>query len=121
MKTTAMRLSNIELFQIVKGKLGEKEAKSLVNYIETQVKDEFDTQRSIYASKEDLARVQGALEIKNEKVQGALETKIGALETKLEKGLGSLETKIEATKNTVILWTVATIISVMSLAYLIMN
>lgn len=108
MKTTTMRLSNIELFQIVKGKLGEKEAKSLVNYIETQVKDEFDTQRSIYASKEDLAKVQGALEVKIEKAQGLLDTKI-------EKFQGALETRIESTKNSIIIWTIASMIALLTL------
>ena len=92
MKTTAMRLSNIELFQIIKDKLGEKEAKSLVDYIETKVEDEFDGQRSMYASKEDLARVQGAL-----------------------------ETKIESAKNSVIIWTIASMIALLSLFKFIIN
>ena len=92
MKTTAMRLSNIELFQIIKDKLGEKEAKSLVDYIETKVEDEFDGQRSMYASKEDLARVQGAL-----------------------------ETKIESAKNSIIIWTIASMIALLSLFKFIIN
>ena len=103
MKTTAMRLSNIELFQIIKDKLGEKEAKSLVDYIETKVEDEFDGQRSMYASKEDLARVQGALD------------------TKIEKFQGALETKIESAKNSIIIWTIASMIALLSLFKFIIN
>ncbi|MFI5136197.1 MAG: hypothetical protein ACHQIM_00130 [Sphingobacteriales bacterium] len=54
-----MQVSEIQLFQILKGKIGEKEAQTLVEYVETKIEKEFDTKRDVLATKEDLAREVG--------------------------------------------------------------
>jgi hypothetical protein len=54
-----MQVSEILLFQILKGKIGEKEAQTLVEYVETKIEREFDTKRDVLATKEDLAREVG--------------------------------------------------------------
>ena len=51
-----MQVSEIQLFQILKGKIGEKEAQTLVEYVETKVEKEFDNKRDTLATKGDLAR-----------------------------------------------------------------
>ncbi len=50
-----MSVTEIQLFQILKAKLGEQEAEQLVSYVKTEVKSEFDNKREVLATKEDLA------------------------------------------------------------------
>jgi len=52
-----MQVSEIQLFQLLKEKLGEKEAQTLVEYVETRVEKEFDSKKDSLATKEDLANV----------------------------------------------------------------
>jgi len=52
-----MHVSEIQLFQMLKDKIGEKEAQSLVEYVETKVEKEFDSKKDTLATKEDLANV----------------------------------------------------------------
>lgn len=52
-----MSISEIQLYQILKNKLGEKEAESLVAFVKEEVKAEFDNKKDILATKEDLANV----------------------------------------------------------------
>ncbi len=49
-----MSITEIQLFQILKAKLGEKEAEELVSYVKTEVKAEFDNRKELIASKEDI-------------------------------------------------------------------
>ena len=49
-----MSVTEIQLFQILKSKLGEKEAEELVSYVKTEVKAEFDNRKELIASKEDI-------------------------------------------------------------------
>lgn len=51
-----MQVSEIQLFQMLREKIGEKEAQSLVEYVETKIEKEFDGKRDVLATKEDLAR-----------------------------------------------------------------
>jgi len=60
-----MQLAEIELYEILKSKLGEKEAKTLVEYIETKVDKKLDEKKDILATKQDI----GSLEIKIEKTR----------------------------------------------------
>jgi hypothetical protein len=52
-----MQVSEIQLFQMLKEKIGEKEAQSLVEYVETKIVKEFDAKKDSLATKEDLANV----------------------------------------------------------------
>lgn len=56
-----MSVSEIQLFQILKNKLGEKEAEELVLFVKNEVSDEFASKRDFFASKEDLANVKAEL------------------------------------------------------------
>ncbi|MBK0382699.1 hypothetical protein I5M32_06985 [Pedobacter sp. SD-b] len=56
-----MTFTEIQLFQILKTKLGEKEAEQLVSFIETKVKDEFDAKRDSLATKEDLVNTKAEI------------------------------------------------------------
>jgi hypothetical protein len=50
-----MSVTEIQLFQILKAKLGEQEAEQLVSYVKAEVKSEFENKREILSTKEDLA------------------------------------------------------------------
>lgn len=52
-----MQVSEIQLFQILKEKLGEKGAQNLNEFVETKVEKEFDSKKDSLATKEDLANV----------------------------------------------------------------
>ena len=49
-----MQVAEIELYEILKEKIGEKEAKTLVEYIETKVDKKFDEKKDILATKIDI-------------------------------------------------------------------
>jgi hypothetical protein len=52
-----MQIAEIELYEILKEKVGEKEAKTLVEYIEAKVEKKFQEKKDILATKEDLANL----------------------------------------------------------------
>ena len=52
-----MSVSEIRLYQILKERLGEKEAEELVFFVSSEVKNEFDSRKEIFATKEDLGTV----------------------------------------------------------------
>ncbi|QPH39196.1 hypothetical protein [Pedobacter endophyticus] len=56
-----MIVTEIQLFQILKAKLGEKEAEQLVAFVKEEVKTEFDNKREILATKDDIANTNQAL------------------------------------------------------------
>ena len=48
-------ISIIEMYNILKGKLGESEAKALTEYVENKIEHSFEKQKDVLASKVDLA------------------------------------------------------------------
>jgi hypothetical protein len=62
-------ISEIKLFQILKERLGEKEAEALVTFVETKVKQESEHNLRVLATKEDVAKSETKLfgEIKETK------------------------------------------------------
>ena len=71
-----MRVAEIELYEILKPKIGEKEARTLVEYIETRVERKFEEKKDVLATKQDIADLKMAtkqdianLEIKLEKTR----------------------------------------------------
>lgn len=51
-----MSVSEIKLYNLLKLKVGEDQAQSLVEFIQTSVKDEFDSKKEIFATKDDLTK-----------------------------------------------------------------
>ncbi len=49
-----MEVSEIQLFQILKDKVGEEEAKSLTEFIATKSEKQFDLEKSILAAKQNI-------------------------------------------------------------------
>lgn len=52
-----MQVSEVELFQILKDKVGEQEAKTITEYIETKVEKQFELKKEVLASKQDIADI----------------------------------------------------------------
>ena len=50
-------ISTIEMYNILKGKLGENEAKALTEYVESKVERTFVKEKDVLGTKEDLANV----------------------------------------------------------------
>ena len=59
-------ISEIKLFQILKEKLGEKEAEALVTFVEKKVKEESEHNVKTLATKDDVSQLK--LEIKESKI-----------------------------------------------------
>jgi hypothetical protein len=52
-----MIVSEIKLYELLKAKLGEKEAEAFVHILEKKVDDKFDDAKQTLATKEDIARL----------------------------------------------------------------
>lgn len=62
-----MSVTEIQLFQILKAKLGEKEAEQLVAFVKEEVKTELDNKKEILATKDDIANTKEyILQVKSE-------------------------------------------------------
>lgn len=129
-----MKMTSMDLFQLLKTKTGEREASALINFMNDKFDDRnrefqemcvktFATKaelREEFAKvREDLVRVEsrlgtkitsmeGQLETKTTSLEGRLTTKIaeveGRLETKITSVEGRLETKIVEVKSDIIRW-----------------
>jgi actin-related protein len=64
-----MQVAEIELYEILKSKLGEKEAKSVIEYVEAKVEKKFDEKKDILVTKTDLANLKTELMVEIEKVR----------------------------------------------------
>jgi hypothetical protein len=56
-----MQVAEIELYEILKEKIGEKEAKTLVEYIEAKVEKKLQEKKDTLATKEDLANLKAEI------------------------------------------------------------
>lgn len=62
-----MTISEIQLFQILKSKLGDKGAEELVMFVKSRIKAEIDIREEMYATKTDIALVrEDMMEMKSE-------------------------------------------------------
>jgi len=57
-----MLVNEIKLFELLKAKIGEKEAEAFVEIIETRVDKKFEDAKETIATKQDLAKLQSHLE-----------------------------------------------------------
>ena len=53
-----MNFTQMQLFQILKAKVREEEARQLVSFVKAEVRSEFDNKREVLATKEDIANMQ---------------------------------------------------------------
>ena len=67
----AITMTDIQLFQILKEKLGEKEAEALVDFVDTKLKENNEQNLKVVATKEDIANLRTDLktDIANNKAE----------------------------------------------------
>ena len=56
-----MTISEIQLYNSLKLKLGEQQAQDLVEFVKTEIKDELEAKTNIFSTKEDLANLKADL------------------------------------------------------------
>jgi hypothetical protein len=56
-----MVINSIDLFNVLKEKIGEQQAKSLTEYIEVKVEQKFESQKQMLATKEDVKNLETKL------------------------------------------------------------
>jgi hypothetical protein len=76
MKTSAMTVTTLQLFQILKEKLGEHQAETLITYVDTRVHNEFEEHKEHLATKEDIAILRGDFDAKFTKLDTKMTTLI---------------------------------------------
>jgi hypothetical protein len=67
-----MKVTVIDLYDILKSKIGDKEAKTLVESVELKVEKKFEEQMNEIVTKSDVFQVKNDLEIKIEKIRADL-------------------------------------------------
>jgi hypothetical protein len=77
-----MQVAEIELYEILKAKVGEKEAKTLVEYIEAKVEKKFEEKKDILPAKQDISN----------------------LEIAVKQDIANLEIELEKTRADIIKW-----------------
>ncbi|MBR2648234.1 MAG: hypothetical protein IKD55_05310 [Sediminibacterium sp.] len=86
-----IRLSEIQLFQLLKPTIGEPQAEAIVNYVEVRFKENNEELYKRLASKEDLLK----------------------LEAKMENRMSIIDTRISETKSDILRWVVSIFIVTM--------
>jgi len=70
-----MTVTTIDIYNVLKGKLGEAEAKVFVEFVEEKVKDQLNQEMNTFATKKDISDLKeelGKLSVKIEKVRADL-------------------------------------------------
>ena len=87
----------LELYEKLKPKLGEEEAKALIEFVEASVEQKA-------ATKEDLQKTELALRGDLQKAELTLREEIRRVDQALREEIHKLDQKIEATKSDLIKW-----------------
>lgn len=87
--------TDIQLFQILKEKLGEKEAEALVNFVDSKLKENNEANLKVLATKEDIAKL--AVSTKEDIAKLAASTKedIAKLTVSAKEDIVRLEGRME--------------------------
>lgn len=80
-----MHVSEIQLFQILKFKLGEKEAEALVEFVDLKLKEGGEANLKISASKEDVMNLRGEMKENITSLRSKMKEVIADLRVEMEK------------------------------------
>jgi hypothetical protein len=86
-------MTGLQVFQILKARIGEREAEAFVSYVDENRQQIITDCRTIFATKEDIALLRA--ELKGD---------IGEVRTELANACGTLEVKISDVKSDVMRW-----------------
>ena len=106
-----MQAAEIELYEMLKPKVGEKEAKTLVEYIEAKVERKFEEKKDVLATKQDIADLkvatkQDIADLKVATKQDIADLKVATKQdiAYLKQDIANLEIKLEKTRADIIKW-----------------
>ena len=77
--------TDIQLFQILKQKLGEKEAEALVSFVDSRIREGNEASTKTLATKEDLAHLRTELKEDNANLRAELKTEIASTKAEIIK------------------------------------
>lgn len=102
-----MIISEIEMYELLREKMDQREAKTLVEYIESRVEHKFEHAKSVFPEKEDFYR----MELKIAEGREETTKKIAELKEETTKKMAEIHlkivecnTKIAESKNDLIKW-----------------
>ena len=80
-----MPVTEIEIYEALKEKIGESSAKTLIEFIDLRVEKEFERKKDILATKQDIAELRAATKQDIAELRSATKQEISELEVKIEK------------------------------------
>lgn len=84
-----MLISELDIYEALREKMDEKQARALVQYIETRVEQKFEQAQKIFSTKEDIHR---------------LELRLSEMKLETEQKFAIVNQKIAESKNDLIKW-----------------
>lgn len=112
-----MTPTGIQLFQLLKPKLGERETEALINFVDVRAKENRqeiqESNLKTCATKEELWKVKEELKEEISNVKFILKEDIVNLRTELKGDIASLDVKISDFKSDIIRWVFAFFVTLM--------
>ncbi|MCX7793482.1 MAG: hypothetical protein N2257_03615 [Thermodesulfovibrionales bacterium] len=122
-----MPVTEIELYEVLKEKVGEKEARTIVEFIDAKIEKRIEEKRDFLATKDDIKKLEGSiiatkddikkLEIDIKRLEGDIKKLEGDIRKvdedvikikedlkELRKDVQNLEDRLEGTKSKIIKW-----------------
>lgn len=96
--------TDIQLFQILKEKLGEKEAEALVGFVDSKLKENNEANLKVLATKEDIAKLTVSTREEIAKLSVSTKEDIAKLTMSTKEDTAKLDLKISETKADMIKW-----------------
>ena len=93
-------MRGLQVFQLLKPRIGEREAGALVTYIDKTLKEDrmelIEVMQKTFATKEDLLGVRGELKEEISSLRGELKEDIAGLRGELKEGIAGLKGELKA-------------------------
>lgn len=97
-------MTGLQLFQLLKARMGEREAEAFVSYVDENRRQMLADCRTIFATKEDMAVLRSELNLNIANLRTDFNGDIAGLKTDLARFRGELEVKIADVRSDVIRW-----------------
>ena len=100
-------ISSIDVFNALKDKAGEKEAKMLTEFVEHKANDSYEKAERQLATKQDLAKLEAATKQDLIRLEMTLKESIAKLELSTNAGMKELSDRLSNIKSDSLKWTLA--------------
>ncbi|WP_353686706.1 hypothetical protein [Thermodesulfovibrio sp. 3462-1] len=103
-----MPVTEIEIYDALRNKIGEESAKTLLEFIDLRVEKEFERKKDLLATKQDIVELRSATKQDIAELRNATKQDIAELRAEVKQDIAELkaelEVKIEKVKTTLIKW-----------------